>query len=389
MPNRVRIGIVGFGRMAREYHLPALKRIDRAQVVAVADTKTRLESAARKHGIEQFFTDYQEMLEKVELDAVLVCTPPWLHRKPVEICAQKGVAVFCEKPMAPTLEDCDAMIAACEGAKVPLYLGFIRRFDPGIERMRSAVQSGELGKVFHVECEYNLWIPDYMSPPYSTILDWARKHLGMDIDEMIGTWRVTDTRVGGGIFQDHGPHYADLLRWILGDEIEALSAVVQKLVPSRVYEDQTAVLFRFCSGTSAFLQIGLATLPGRDFTEYALFHGTKASMKFRISTWWFALPRFFTILHRNKLRKYSIYNYPLNLWRPVFTGVWRNRWMGARQMQALVAALLGELPPEKKSQIATGKDGRKAMEVVLGAYSSSENDETIRLFLKQGQQTGL
>lgn len=377
MPDRVRIGIIGFGRMAREFHLPALRKTTRARVVAAADTKTRLGPAAQKQGVERFFEDYHEMLEGVEMDAALVCTPPWLHREPVELCAKKGVAVFCEKPMAPALPDCDAMIAACEGAGVPLYLGFIRRFDPGMERVRSAVQSGELGRVFHVECEYNYWVPDYMSPPYSAILDWGRRYLGIDIDEMIGTWRVTDTRVGGGIFQDHGPHYADLLRWILDDEIETISAHVRKLVPSRVFEDQTAAMLKFRKGTSASLQIGLATLPGRDFIEKGIFHGTKASMKFKLSSWWFTLPRQFTAFHRNRLRKFSIYNYPLNLWRPVFTGVWKNRWMGNRQMQALVAALSGEIPPEKKNQLATGRDGRKAMELVLGAYKSSEKGETI------------
>ncbi len=377
MADRLRIGIVGFGRMAHRYHLPALKRISRAEVVAAADSKARLEPAARKQGIARFFTDYQEMIEKVELDLVLVCTPPWLHREPVELCADKGVAVFCEKPMAPTLADCDAMVAACEGAGVPLYLGFIRRFDPGMERVRRAVLSGELGRVFHVECEFNYWVPDYMSPPYSSILDWGKRHLGIDIDEMIGTWRVTDSRVGGGIFQDHGPHYADLLRWMLGDEIETISAHVQKLVPSRVYEDQTAALMRLRSGTSAYLQISLATLPGRDFKERGVFHGTRASMKFELSSWWFTLPRFFTVLHRNRLRKFSIYNYPANIWRPVFTGVWRNRWMGDRQMQALIADLCGELSPERKNQLATGIDGRRAMELVLGAYKSSEKEEAI------------
>jgi predicted dehydrogenase len=378
MPDRIRIGIIGFGRMAREYHLPALKKISGVELAAAADNKTRLEAAARRGGIEKFFTDFHEMLEKVELDLVLVCTPPWLHREPVELCARKGIAVFCEKPMAPTLEDCDAMMAACEGSGVPLYLGFVRRFDPGIQRVREAVQSGELGQVFHVECEFNYWVPDYMSPPYSTILEWAKRRFGIDIDEMIGTWRVTDTKVGGGIFQDHGPHYADLLRYILGDEIETISAVVQKIVPNRVYEDQTAALMRFRKGTSAFLQISLATIPGRDFTERALFHGSRASLRYTLSSWWFILPKFFTILHRNRVRKFSIYNYPLNLWRPLFTGAWRNRWMGDRQMQALIAALRGELGPEKKSLLATGLDGRKAMELVIGAYQSSEKAETIQ-----------
>ncbi len=61
----------------------------------------------------------------------------------------------------------------------------------------------------------------------------------------------------GGIFQDHGPHYVDLYRWILGDEVERVSGVCQKLVDKRAYEDEASVLLKFKKGTSASLQVGV------------------------------------------------------------------------------------------------------------------------------------
>jgi len=375
----IRLGIIGFGRMARGYHLPSLKKISGVRVTAVAESRPERRDQARRLGIDHIFYDFREMLDRVELDGVLVCTPPWLHRVPTELAAGRGVAVFCEKPMATTLADCEAMIAACEAAGVPLYMGFIRRFDPGFGRVRRAVQSGELGKVFHAEAIFNYWVPDIASPPWSTVLGWAKDRLGIDLDEMVGTWRITDPKVEGGVFQDHGPHYADLFRWILGDEIESVSAIVSRQVPSRAFEDETAALLRFRSGCSAYLQIGLAVLPGRDFTEFGVVHGTRGSLRFKISAWWFVLPYAFHLLHRNRLRKFSLATYPLNIWRPVFTGSWRDRWMGDLQMEAFVEALRGEETGEKRTHLATGADGRKAMEVVIGAYRSSDTGETVRM----------
>jgi predicted dehydrogenase len=322
------------------------------------------------------------MYKKVDLDLVMICSPPQVHREPTILAAEKGIPVFSEKPMAPSLEDCDAMIHACKDAGVPLYLGFIRRFDPGFERLRKAVQAGDLGDVFHIETVYNYFMPDHKSPPYSTILDWLKRHFGYDIDESLGLWRVTDPNVSGGIFQDHGPHYADLYRWILGDEVEMMSGFCQKKVESRRFEDDACVLLKFKKGASAFLQVGLNAMTGREWREYGVFHGTKASMRFSISSWWFVNP-FFSyslakLFHRNRISKFSIYNYPLNIWSPIYKGLLRRRWMGDRQMSALIAALQGDLSLEKKAQLATGIDGRRAMEVVLGAYRSSKQGVMVR-----------
>ncbi len=84
------------------------------------------------------------------------------------------------------------------------------------------------------------------------------------------------------------------------------------------------------------------------------------------------------LFHRNRLGKFSLINYPLNLWSPVFKEAGRFRWMGDRQMLALMAALRGDLPEEKRAQLGTGIDGKKSMEVVLGAYRSSERGVMVR-----------
>ena len=238
------------------------------------------------------------------------------------------------------------------------------------------IRAGELGRVFHLQSEFNYFVPDYLSPPYSTILARLQRVFKFDVDEMMGTWRVNNPKVRGGIFQDHGPHYADLYRYLLGDDIAELAAFTQKVAPTRAYEDQAACLFRFEGGATASLQISLATWPGRAFRETGVIHGEKASVRFGLDSWWFTMPYFLTRLHRNRLAKFNIWNYPFNLWRPVFTWTMGERWMGDRQMRGLIASVRGERHPLAE-QLATGIDGRKAMAVVIAAYQSSTRSEML------------
>ena len=98
----IRIGIIGFGRMAKVYHLPSLRKVPGARVVAVADTRADLRDEARKLGIDHFFEDYHEMYKKVDLDLVMICSPPQVHREPTILAGEKGIPVSCEKPVAPS-----------------------------------------------------------------------------------------------------------------------------------------------------------------------------------------------------------------------------------------------------------------------------------------------
>jgi predicted dehydrogenase len=121
-------------------------------VVAVADEDPEgRAAAARRLGVDRAYADYREMLDREKPQFVAVA-PRWLdcHRDMVVSCAERGIHVFCEKPMAPTLADCDAIVAACERAHVKLAVAFQTRYSPRYERVKELIAGGAIGEVLEV-----------------------------------------------------------------------------------------------------------------------------------------------------------------------------------------------------------------------------------------------
>lgn len=106
-----------------------------------------LKAAQEELGVEKAYTDYRDALKDPEVDAVIVVTPTGMHREIACAAAAAGKHVFCEKPMASSIEECQQMIDACDQAGVKLQLGFIRRFDKNFRRAKETVDSGQIGDV--------------------------------------------------------------------------------------------------------------------------------------------------------------------------------------------------------------------------------------------------
>ena len=139
-------GIIGCGGMGLR-HAAAYAFLDDVELVAGADASDRREADYRKLGMQRFYGDAAEMLAREELDLVSVCTPPLQHAGPTIAAAEAGVkGIVCEKPMAPDLPSCDAMIAACERNGVKLAIGHQRRYAPQYVRGRELVAAGALGE---------------------------------------------------------------------------------------------------------------------------------------------------------------------------------------------------------------------------------------------------
>ncbi len=139
----LRCGVVGVGMIGRE-HARILAALPEAEVVACCD----VDPAAREAIPEDasFTTELDELLAAPGLEAVFVCVPQHLHREVVLAALEHDVAVFCEKPMAHTVEDADAMIAAAEARRRTLVIGHTLRFDPGYVDAAEAVARGDVGE---------------------------------------------------------------------------------------------------------------------------------------------------------------------------------------------------------------------------------------------------
>lgn len=143
----MRIGLIGAGAVA-DFHVAAARAIDGASITAVCDIDEKAaERAAATAPRATAFTDYRAMYASGLIDGVVVNTPHALHLPMVTEAARAGLHVLVEKPMATTLEDCDAMMAACVEADVALAVGHIQHFMPDKLAARDLIETAELGDV--------------------------------------------------------------------------------------------------------------------------------------------------------------------------------------------------------------------------------------------------
>jgi len=228
-------GIIGCGGMGR-HHTQSLAGIDGAQVAACADVDGEVAKAfAEAHGVPQAFDDYRRLLDLAELDGVFVTTPTFTHREIVEAAAAAGKEIFCEKPIALTVEDAEAMLAACERAGVQLMIGFVRRYDSHWGKVRELVQAGAIGRpVVWRQCNAG---PCPKSP-----------------------WYMYKDK-GGGPLIDGAVHTYDFARHIYGDA-QAVWADMTRLRRDRTAWDTGTAAIRFHSGDDLVLSWSWGLPPG-------------------------------------------------------------------------------------------------------------------------------
>jgi UDP-N-acetylglucosamine 3-dehydrogenase len=145
---RLKVGIIGCGYIAQTAHIPNYLNNPRVTVSALCDRdEVLLKSAGSQFQIKQQFTDYKELLESNTVDAVSVCTPTASHSHIVVEAAHNGVHALCEKPMASTLEEGEAMLKSVSEAKTKFTVGFNYRFLPNHVKAKKYLEDGKIGKL--------------------------------------------------------------------------------------------------------------------------------------------------------------------------------------------------------------------------------------------------
>jgi myo-inositol 2-dehydrogenase/D-chiro-inositol 1-dehydrogenase len=195
--DRIGIGIIGAGRISHVMSA-AYARLSQARLVAVADVAPgAAENLAVKFDIPLTFERYEDLLACSEVDAVLICTPTFLHEEIAVAAAKARKHIFCQKPMALTVEACEAIDFAATDAGVVLQAGFMVRFTPPFADVKEAIESGEIGRLIAIR---------------SSVFGW----------EPSAEW-FYDPLKGGGVLIDTIIHTMDLFRWYAG-EVDVLFA---------------------------------------------------------------------------------------------------------------------------------------------------------------------
>src|SRR5260370_28791313 len=179
MPSLVKIGVIGLGRMGRLYARMLASRVSGVHLDAVAEVSEQAQSQIMGElDVAHAFADAYELLALPDLDAVVIATPTSTHHDLVIAAAKAGKAIFCEKPLALTLEENRSILQAVASAQVPLQVGFMRRFDAAYQRAKTLITDGQIGHpVTFKSLSRDPFCPpgEYMDPAKSggLILDMA------------------------------------------------------------------------------------------------------------------------------------------------------------------------------------------------------------------------
>ncbi|WP_376099775.1 Gfo/Idh/MocA family protein [Roseomonas sp. CCTCC AB2023176] len=231
-------GVVGYGWVARDYAAPAILAAGH-RVAGICDPGAAArEAAARAHPGAALHAELGALLRDPEIEAIYVATPNHLHRAAVEACAEAGVPVLCEKPMAATLADAEAMSAAVERTGVLYGTAFDQRHHPAHVAIRDAVHAGAVGTPTAVRIAYACWLGR----------DWSVTGEG-------DNWRADPARAGGGALMDLAPHGLDLTDFLLGDPVQEVAAVTQRRVQDYAVDDGAIVMGRTRGGALLSLHV--------------------------------------------------------------------------------------------------------------------------------------
>ena len=228
MDKPLRVAVIGLGVWG-EKHVQALKTIPEVELVAVCDSdQARLKSLSSRYGIPNIYSDFHELLRAERLDAVHVVTPEPAHRAPVVEAASMGIHVLVEKPIATSLGDADAMIAAAEKEQTILMVGHILRWDARYAMVKDYIERGSMGRI-------------------SSIL--ARRSVSRS-QAPIFLGRSTPV-------MQLGIHDIDLILWYTQAKVEQVYARSSRLLEFK-YPDSMVCLIDFEDGSRAVVQNSFA-----------------------------------------------------------------------------------------------------------------------------------
>ena len=220
----LRVGLVGCGGVARQYHLRTLLDDPRVAVVAIADPSAAAREAVAGFGAE-VLDDAGELIARPDLDAVVICSPSATHAELADAVAGAGKPLYLEKPVAIDAVGAEAVAGALRGRSVPDAVGFNFRFNPVFAELRRRIRAGGIGRVTGARC----WHCEAGRP--DSMPDWKRRR---------------DS--GGGVALDLLSHSVDMARWLLDDEV---AEVADAAISSNATEhDDVSVSLRMRGGAT-------------------------------------------------------------------------------------------------------------------------------------------
>jgi predicted dehydrogenase len=333
---KVRIGLIGAGFIAAT-HAEAIRLLPDAEAVAVASRSRQSATGfAQKWGIPHAYADYRELLEREDIDGVVVAVPNYLHAAVVQAAAGAGKHILCEKPLCLTLEEAQEMIDGCRANQVKLVYGEALCYLPKYVRAKQLADEGALGDVFLVK--------------------HGEEHPGPH-----SPWFWDPDQSGGGVLLDMSCHSIEFARWILGrPAVKSVTATVKTLLhkDKTRCDDHSVCVIEFDNGTLAVLENSWAKVGGLD--DKCEIYGSRGNT-------------FADVVRGNSLLTYSQAGYGYAVEKAestkgwtftIFEELWTFGYL--QQMQHFVNVMKGLEEP-----IETAEDGMEVLRIICAAYQSA------------------
>ncbi len=336
--------IIGAGNIG-QIHAQAIQAIPGARVsVVCSQTERRGMLLAETFGAD-WTADYQQAVQRNDVDVVAICTPSGSHTEIAEAAAAAGKHMAVEKPIEITLERADRIIKAAQAAGVKMTGIFPSRFTAGVHRVKQAVEAGRLGRLSLADA-YVKW---YRTPEYYN-----------------GTWRGTWALDGGGALMNQSIHTIDLLQWLAGpvDTIFGRTATLAHTIQT---EDTASAVVVFKNGALGVIQGATSCWPGdRARVELHGDQGTIVLEEGRITTWKLADASPEEEAHMLGLEQ----SQGSGSADPMGISYELHR----RQLADLIEAIR-----EDRSPAIAGTEARKAVEIILAIYRSAQTGAPVQL----------
>jgi predicted dehydrogenase len=343
MKTDLQVALVGCGRIAKRHaELLGHGVIAQAVLAAVCDTDPDRAQVYSDRFRVPFYTDMDAMMQREAIDAVAILTPSGLHAEHVLRLAPYGKHLIVEKPMALTLEDADAMIAACDRHGCKLFVVKQNRFNVPVVKLRQALEAKRFGKLV-----------------MGTVrVRWCRRQDYYDQDAWRGTWSMD-----GGVLTNQASHHIDLLQWMMGD-VESVMAMSRTALVDIETEDTAVAILRFRNGALGAIEATTATRP-QDLEGSLSILGETGAVEIggfavnQIKTWNFAdpLPEDHEVLEKYSVNPPNVYGYG---------------------HQAYYEHVVHSIQ-NNTQQLVDGLEGRRSLELINAIYESIETGREVRL----------
>lgn len=345
----MRYALIGCGRISPN-HVAAAQH-NNLDIVALCDLqKENMRDKVLKFKLPSninCYTDYVEMLEEEQPELVAIATESGKHAEIALECIKHGCHVIIEKPIALSLKDADRIIEAAEKYNVKVCACHQNRFNKSIQKIHEAVEMGRFGKIFHGTAH----------------IRWARDHEYYDRASWRGTWEQD-----GGALMNQCIHNIDLLRWMMGDEIECVMGMTDRLKHDYIEaEDLGIAIIKFKNGGYGIVE-GTTNVYPRNLEETLYLFGEKGTVKAGgtsvnvIEEW-----NFSDMLDEPEDIKREFHENPPNVYGYGHT--------------PLYADVIDAIQSDRKPYVDAAA-GKRALELVLAIYKSAATGESVKLPLK-------